>query len=127
MIRVKALVLGGAAFLVSHAVERAAWRSMFAPASAVEPWFLNSGRAVAFTAACLFIAALVGSAADARSHPGRASAGASAANAAVGAWLAMAAVLAAIGPGTIFPIALAVGALVAVVACTAGAFAGRLL
>lgn len=121
------MVIGAAAFGAAHAVEAAAWRSAFAPGSPVGPWFLNSGRAVAFTAACLFVAAAASSALARRGRqPPRAVLQTGLMQAA-GAVLAMTAVLAAVGFGTIFPIALAAGGLVAVLACVAGAFLGSMV
>jgi hypothetical protein len=57
--RWKDVLLGGAAFLAAHAVEVWAWRTWFAPAGDFAAWFLNSGRAVAFTAACLFVVSAI--------------------------------------------------------------------
>ena len=45
MLRWTSLVLGAATFLAAHAVERALWRSWFS--TEWEPFFMNSGRAVA--------------------------------------------------------------------------------
>ena len=44
-----------------------------------------------------------------------------------GVWVAMAGVLAFIGPGTIFPIVLAIGGLIAAAVCSAGAWLGWLV
>lgn len=119
MFRVMAFAVGAAAFGVAHVVIVAAWRTVFAVAGDDAPWFLNSGRAVAFTAACLFFAALIFTAV-ARARRDRWLL--AAAHLAAGAMVAMAAVLAMIGPGTIFPVALAVGALIAAAACVGGGF-----
>lgn len=127
MIRVRALALGAAAFVISHAVESAMWQSTFAPGSSVNPWFLNSGRAVAFTAACLLAAAVVATALERRGPWRGRSVLPAGFNVAAGAWIAMAVVLATIGPGTIFPIALAFAAVVAAVSCGVGAFLGSML
>ena len=54
MFRLTSFLSGAAAFTAAHAVEVIAWRDVFAPAGDYAPWFLNAGRAVAFTAACLF-------------------------------------------------------------------------
>jgi hypothetical protein len=48
---------GALTFAAAHAVEVLEWAAWFG--SAHEPWFLNSGRAVAFTMACLFVTSLV--------------------------------------------------------------------
>ena len=83
-----------------------------------EPWFLNSGRAVAFTAALLLVA-------GASSAPpigvNRSSA---APMSAAGALVAMIIVLAVVGPGNLFPIVVAFGAVIAVASGGAGALAG---
>jgi hypothetical protein len=121
--RVTALLTGAAAFAAAHAVEVAGWHGVFAPGSANAAWFLNSGRAVAFTAACLFFASFTCSllTRSARlSKSARTTHVVLASNLACGAIAAMTAVLAAIGPGSIFPLALVIGALIAAAACGAG-------
>ena len=65
MIRWRGLVLGGLTFAASHAVETAMWRAWFDPAGSHTAWFLNSGRAVAFTAGCLLVASAAASVAAA--------------------------------------------------------------
>lgn len=111
--------VGAAAFLAAHAIEVAGWRAWFGPQH--EVWFLNSGRAAAFTAACLFAVAFVAAIA---SRARRDEAIAYGGSPAAGAFVAMTAVLFATGPGTIFPIVLAFGAVFAIVTCVAGAVAG---
>ena len=81
MLRWTSLVLGAATFLAAHAVERALWRSWFS--AEWEPFFMNSGRAVAFTAACVLIAGLLAALLardrrDALIHAGNVTAGAAA-------------------------------------------------
>ena len=108
MIRWKNAVLGAVVFVAAHLVLWAGWREWFRPGGDFPPWFLNSGRAVVLTAVLLFIAgALVASG-----------------NLAAGAIVAMCVVLALTGPGTLFPIALTIGAGVAVISSAAGALAG---
>src|SRR3954471_1988277 len=102
MTRWKSATLGATAFLASHALEVLEWPA-FDPGGAYRPWFLNSGRAVLFTAAWLFAAAAVEgtvAATDGRDAMARG------AGLAAGAVVAMIAVLFSAGPGTIFPIAL---------------------
>src|SRR5262245_48029920 len=117
MFRVRSFVIGAVVFVIAHGVEVVCW-SWFLPAGDFTPWFLNAGRAVAFTAASLAIAAAAAGAA-ARAH-GRDML-IHAANVAAGAVAAMAVVLMINGPGTIFPIALVFGALIAVLSSLAGA------
>ena len=117
MMRWISFALGAATFLATHAVERAAWSSWFGAANT--PWFLNSGRAVAFTAGCVLVAGLLASACardrdDALVHGG---------NVAAGAAVAMALVLFLSGPGTIFPVVLVFGTVIV----AASSFAGTLL
>jgi len=126
--RISGLLTGAAAFAVVHLLERAAWRGVFEPAGEHAAWFLNSGRAVAFAAACLFVASMVYTSVRRRSDHARSHDwGGDALNLAVGAGVAMTAVLAVIGPGTIFPVALAIGLGVAAASCVGGAFAGTKL
>ena len=117
MFRVTAFLTGAAAFAAAHAAEVAGWHRMFAPASANAAWFLNSGRAVSFTAACLFFASFTCSL---LSRFGRVSGVVLASNLAGGAIAAMTAVLVAIGPGSLFPLALAIGAMIVAAASGAG-------
>jgi hypothetical protein len=113
-----AIAIGAATFVVAHVIEAAAW-NWFGGAHA--PWFLNSGRAVAFTAACFFAAgALAGAVLD-RGTPVR-----------LGVWIGAGGLVAAVvvlfwrvGPGNLFPIAIAVGALVLFVSSVAGVSATR--
>jgi hypothetical protein len=120
MIRWKSAVLGGVVFVVAHLVLMARWREWFQPGGDFPPWFLNSGRAVAWTGALLFIAgALVGFATRGGARDAMVAGG----NLATGATVAMCIVLALTGPGTLFPIALTIGAAVIVFNCVAGALA----
>ncbi len=114
---------GLVAFLAAHAAEAAAWTTWFGGQYA--PWFLNSGRAAAFTAGCvLVVSALFG----AVERPGRPiDAVLTGTSVAAGAAISMIFVLFAwIGPGTIFPIVLAFGLLILESAAVAGAVLGRL-
>jgi hypothetical protein len=119
MIRWKSALLGAGSFVVAHLAEAAWWTTWFRGVYA--PWFLNSGRAVAFTAGCQFVAAAVVSAADQREALVRGL------YVAAGAVVAMVVVLAIVGPGTLFPIVLGIGAIVVAVASVAGGFAGSAL
>ena len=116
MIRWPSALVGGAAFLAAHLVQTLAWRTWFL--GTFEPWFLNSGRAVAFTAALLLVAGAVVSASDWRESIIRG------ANVAAGAVVVMIVVLSVIGPGNLFPIVIAIGAAIAAGSAGAGALAG---
>lgn len=116
-LRWRSVVLGAAAFLAAHAVLVAKWAAWFG--GRWEPWFLNdSGPAVVLTAAILFVAALAAGLLWARD---RGDAIVHGVNVAAGAAAAMMGVLAAVGPGTIFPIALVVGTVIALASTVAAA------
>jgi hypothetical protein len=114
------VVLGASAFLASHALEVVEWQA-FDPRLAYKPWFLNSGRAVLFTAAWLFAAATVEGAVAAVDRLDAVARGVSLA---AGALIAMVVVIFWAGPGTIVPIALAFGAAIAAIAAVAGSLIG---
>jgi hypothetical protein len=118
MIRSKLLFLGAATFLAAHAVEVAGWRSWFYGVYA--PWFLNSSRAVAVTAGALMIVGAI----VAVTTPDRRTWLIAGLNLAIGAIASMIVVLFAVGPGTLFPLAIAIGAAVVTVSSVAGALAG---
>jgi hypothetical protein len=123
MIRWKSVAFGAVAFLSGHALEVAEWPS-FAPASPFKPWFLNSGRAAALIAAWLFTAAAIEGIAARSPWREAISRGW---NIALGATLAMGAVLYASGPGTLAPIALAIGAAIAAASAICGVLLGAAL
>src|SRR4029453_8034602 len=117
MLRWTSLVLGAATFLAAHAVEWALWRSWFS--AEWEPFFMNSGRAVAFTAACVLVGGVLAAllARDRRHaliHAGNVTAGAAA---------VMILTLFSAGPGTLFPIAIVLGIAILAVASSLGALA----
>ena len=117
----KSAMFGAVVFVAAHLVLMAGWRVWFQPGGDFPPWFLNSGRAVALTGAWLFVAgALVGLVTRGGVHDAIVAGG----NLAGGASVAMCVVLAITGPGTIFPIALTIGAGVAVISSAVGALAG---
>ena len=99
MIRLKSVVVGGAAFLVSHALEVFGWAS-FDPGGAHRPWFLNAGAAVAFTAVLLLAAAALEGAVAATDRRDAIVRGL---NVAAGAVVAMIVVIVAAGPGKLVP------------------------
>ncbi len=107
-------------FLVAHAIEVEAWH-WFDPAGTSTPWFLNAGRAVAFTAAILLIVGVIAGFSASINRHGAVARGC---NIAAGAIVAMTIVLFAKGPGTLFPIALAFGAAIAVTSSVGGALVG---
>jgi hypothetical protein len=121
MIRWKSVLLGAMTFLAAHAVESAAWTTWFRGEYA--PWFLNSGRAVAFTAGSLLIIGLAVGLNTSAWRDSMITAG----NLLAGAIAAMVVVLFAVGPGTLFPIAIAIGAVVLGVSSAAGVLAGSAL
>ena len=124
MIRWRSVALGAAVFVAAHIVIVFGWRDWFHPGGDYPPWFLNAGRAVAFTAGALFVTGLfVGVANRGAARPSIAAGGSLAA----GTVAAMCVVLVLTGPGTLFPIALAIGSLVAIISCVAGALAGSML
>jgi hypothetical protein len=114
------MIVGGAAFLLSHVLMVFSWAS-FSPGAGYRPWFLNAGRAVLFTAIWLLAAAAVDSALAASTRRDALVRGA---NVAAGAFLAMVIVIVAAGPGTLFPIALAIGAAIALICAVSGALVG---
>lgn len=122
MIRWRGFVLGALTFLAAHAVLLAGWRSWFEPGGAHTAWFLNSGRGVAFTVVCLVAgsALAAGFGRDQTLRDRIATGGAFA----LGAVVAMAGVLFTGDAGTIFPIVLVVGAIIALASALAGALAG---
>jgi len=122
--RLTAFLSGAATFVAAHVVEAIAWRQVFAPVGDYPPWFLNAGRAVAFTAACLFCASIAYTWVARAIHQSWIVASG---NLTAGAAVAMTAVLVLSGPGTIFPLALAIGALIAAAACGCGGFIGARL
>ena len=121
MMRWKSAALGAAVFVAAHLVLMAGWREWFQPGGDYPPWFLNSGRAVALTAASLFGAGVVvGLATGGAARESMVAGG----NLAAGAIVVMCVVLALTGPGTLFPIALAIGAGIAVLSSVAGTLTG---
>ena len=111
--------VGMLTFAGAHAIEVVMWSAWFGGAH--EPWFLNAGPAAGFTLGCLFIASGVVSMVNASARPGRGI------TLGVGACAAMAVVLFLKkgGPGTIFPIVLAVGGVFLLISSTLGAWIGR--
>ena len=101
---VLAAIIGAVAFLLADAVEARYW-GWFAGDARFSPWFLNAGRAALLTATCVLVAgALAGAGASGLRQKTLQCLFVTA-----GACIAMAAVLFARGPGTIFPIVLVFG------------------
>jgi hypothetical protein len=115
MVKWTSVVFGAATFVATHIVVISKWATWFDGQR--EPWFLNSGRAVGFTALCLLVAGLVASACWARNRDEAVTHGA---NVAAGAVLAMIVVLIIVGPGTIFPIVIVFGGTIALFSSAAG-------
>jgi hypothetical protein len=124
MIRSRGFFLGALTFLAAHAVLLAGWRTWFEPGGAHAAWFLNSGRGVAFTIGCLLVGSAVAAAIGPPAPRDRVLTGTAFG---AGALVAMAGVLFSGGAGTIFPIVLAVAAVIAVTSGVAGALAGGAL
>jgi len=120
MTRWRSLMLGAATFLVAHLIERAEWSSLFAGDTAT-PWFMNSFRAGAFTALLLSLSAGFTATRDVGETLVRGL------NVGLGATAVMVVVLVVIGPGTLFPIAIAIGMAIVVTASVSGALAGAIV
>jgi hypothetical protein len=125
MIRWKSLVLGAVLFAIAHWLQVTWWREWFQAGGDYPPWFLNSGRAVAFTAGLLFVAGvLLGMVSRGVSQEAIVLGG----NLAGGAVAAMGVVLGLTGPGTLFPIALIIGAgITAITGALVGTLMGRVI
>ena len=124
MVRWKSLVLGAVLFAFAHWLQVTWWREWFQASGDYPPWFLNSGRAVAFTAGLLFVAGvLLGMISRGVSQEAIVLGG----NLAGGAVAAMGVVLGLTGPGTLFPIALIIGAGISAISAIAGALVGALM
>ncbi len=106
--------LGVLTFVGAHAIEVAWWTVWFGGAH--DPWFLNSGRAIAFTMACLLGVSTIGGAL-----------GLSGFAIAAGSFVAMTTVLFLKegGPGTIFPIVMVAGGVLILMSSMLGAWLGR--
>ena len=113
--------VGFLTFIGTHAIERAEWHVWFH--GEYEPWFLNSGRAILFTIACLGVASAVVATFNRSPRPDWGL------TVGAGAFVAMTATLFLKdgGPGTIFPIVLVAGGAVALLSSAAGALIGTLL
>ena len=113
------LTLGFLVFEIAHAIEARLWQNWFG--GTYDPWFLNSGRAAAFTLTGVVLAsAIATSLAKPRIGQGL--------GVATGAFAAMAIMLFVkqAGPGTIGPIVLATGAVLLFLSAAAGLFIGML-
>jgi hypothetical protein len=111
MARWLGFVVGLLTFSGAHAIEVAKWALWFGGTHA--PWFLNSGRAIAFTLGCVFAASLIS---GILRLPGAAIA--------AGAVTAMTLVLLLGDSGTLVPIVLAAGGLMLAAASLLGAWLG---
>jgi len=111
--------VGAVAFVCAHVIQTLTWQWF---ASAHEPWFLNSGRAGAVTAAFLFFAgAIVGGFSGGDPLRLGASVGGGAAVA------ALVVLLWQVGPGNLFPIVIVIGTIVLMASSCAGSAAGWML
>jgi hypothetical protein len=109
------VIAGFVAFLGAHLFERATWAGPY------DPWFLNSARGAAITGAVVFGMALIVALRSGRDPMAIVPHGLSVAAGACGS---MALVLFTIGPGTIFPIVLVIGAAFLTMATLAGTVVG---
>lgn len=117
-LRWQTVLLGAAAFLTAHIIERTMWTAWFADRSLV-PWFTNSGGAVLVTVTFMFVAGIAagrgGRNRDERLH--------GAIGVAVGGVATMLVALVASDTGRLVPIAFTIGAVLII----AGVFAGTFL
>jgi hypothetical protein len=110
--RIVGVVIGVLEFVATHLILVAKWTTWFH--GAYEPWFLNSGSAGAFTGACLFVGSLVAGLFDI-----------SGVFVWVGAVAAMTLVLVIPpGPGTLWPIVMALGGVMLAVPILGGNMLG---
>jgi len=109
--RFQSFLLGLTTFAGAHNVEVLLWPVWFGGMH--DPWFLNSGRAIAFTMTCMFGASVVAGIL-----------GLSGAWIAAGGAMAMAIVLSLQGGSTIFPIVIAGGGLFIASASLLGTWVG---
>jgi hypothetical protein len=109
--RVQGFSIGLTTFMAAHQLEVLLWPIWFGGAH--DPWFLNSGRAIAFTMACLFGASLISGIL-----------GLSGLMLAAGGITAMTIVLSLRDGSTLFPIVVAIGGLMIASASLLGAWLG---
>ena len=116
VVKWKGLLFGAAMFLATYAVIFAKWGIWFG-GPYQPPWFLNDGDGpVVFTAVSLFVA----SAAVTAMWAARDDAPVYGVNVAVGACIAMIVAICVIGPGTLFPIVIALGGFIIGTSSVAG-------
>ena len=130
MKRWTAVISGAVTFLAPHAILVRAWPAWSGGANEFAPWFMNSGRGIVLAAVAFFaVGAICGAT---LSDPQPESAAATGGYISLGAVPVMIVVLFRIpgGPGTLFPIAIVLGALLiggmSLFGAAAGAF-GRML
>ena len=122
-LRWRAILLGAAAFLSAHAIERAMWTRWFADEQAWTPWFTNSGRAVLLTMACVAVAGVVAGVLS-RSRRALVPSGA---NVSGGGILALIFALFVSDAGTIAPVVAIIGGAVVIAAAYAGTAVSALI
>jgi hypothetical protein len=120
MRHVAGFIAGGVAFAAAHAIEASHWSDWFEGQYA--PWFLNSGRALLFTVAVVALISVAIGALNRAQRPVRGIAIGGGACAAMAVLLFLSP-----GPGTIFPIVLAVGGVALLGSSIAGAWAGTVI
>ncbi|HZP47955.1 MAG TPA: hypothetical protein VFB07_05460 [Vicinamibacterales bacterium] len=116
--------LGALTFVALHVLLMATWQTWFHGGDTLPPWFMNSARGLAVGAVVFAAVGLCVSARD--RNPAVDTRFVSAAWLALGALVPMAAVLFTMrgGPGTLFPIAIAIGSGIVFVSAAAGGCLG---
>ena len=129
MIRWKPLLSGALTFVAAHLVLVATWRTWFGGGDGFPPWFMNSTAAVAFTSAMFAVVSAFVTARPLQDVGRLESAIVAACYVAAGASAVMAVMLFLLpgGPGSLFPVAIVLGAIVLTAASVAGASAGWLV
>ena len=119
MSRAIGFATGFLAFMVAHTIEVLRWTAWFGGTH--QPWFLNAGRSIVFTMACVLAASIPVALLDPSPRPARGL------TIGTGAFAAMTLVLflQKEGPGTIFPIVMVFGGIALLISSTAGAWLGR--
>ena len=110
--RIVGVIIGALTFVATQVVLATKWTSWFH--GQFEPWFLNTTSASQFTLACFFVVSLIAGVCDLFGG-----------SVWVGAVIAMVAVLfTPPGPGTLWPIAMAIGGFMLAVAILSGNMLG---
>jgi VIT1/CCC1 family predicted Fe2+/Mn2+ transporter len=127
MARVKLLVIGAVAFSAMHVLFVETWQTWFDGGAGHPAWFMNSATTVAITAIAFAVINLIHALVDRDER--RQAALVAAAAITVGATVPMVVVLFTLpgGPGTLFPIAIVIGAAIFFVSGASGGYLGRIV